>query len=62
MSALTREILIAGKSDCGGWSKSQLELIGVKWPPTKGWMDQVIGKDFENSVLENFVKLKPGRV
>lgn len=21
----------------GGWTKKQLELIGVSWPPIKGW-------------------------
>ena len=27
----------------GGWTKKQLEAIGVKWPPAKGWKDRVNG-------------------
>ncbi len=25
----------------GGWTRRQLELIGVNWPPAKGWIDRI---------------------
>lgn len=29
------------KSSNGGWSKAQLALLGVPWPPVKGWKEQI---------------------
>lgn len=29
--------LAAGISERGAWNRAQLALIGVSWPPLKGW-------------------------
>jgi hypothetical protein len=26
------------------WTKAQLEVVGVDWPPLKGWKNRIIGK------------------
>jgi hypothetical protein len=40
---VTRELLEAGKSQRGGWTRQQLAILGVAWPPRRGWPCEVIG-------------------
>ncbi|UII80059.1 ribonuclease H [Flagellimonas sp. CMM7] len=35
------------KTQAGGFSKKGLELIGVSWPPEKGWKERVIGNPID---------------
>lgn len=42
----------------GGWSKSQLQLIGVPWPPLKGWKYRVIGTEIPTWKIKIFIGLK----
>ena len=58
MQILTREMLNAGKSDAGGWSKKQLAIIGVAWPPPAGWQDRTIGKQIAVADYERFVAMR----
>ena len=41
----------------GGWTKAQLEAVGVSWPPPKGWLDAVIGLEIEDSAKADFERL-----
>jgi hypothetical protein len=60
---LTREMIHAGKSEAGGWTKKQLALIGVNWPPKPGWLEKLSrrGDTIERSVYEEFLSLKGSR-
>jgi hypothetical protein len=55
---LTRELVHAGKSAGGGWSKEQLALIGVPWPPPKGWVGRLEGRRVPGSTAAAFLALK----
>jgi hypothetical protein len=59
---LTSKIVESGRSKNGGWSKKQLELIGVEWPengsPVKGWKGRVVGRKFAVETVEQFLSLK----
>lgn len=44
MALLTYEAIEAGRSKNGGWSKKQLEAIGVTWPPVHGWLNWIVEK------------------
>lgn len=44
MRIITSELIEEGKSEKGGWTKFQLSLLGVQWPPQKGWKEIVIGR------------------
>jgi len=35
----------SGKSERGGWTRAQLALLGVTWPPLKGWLSALIGTE-----------------
>jgi hypothetical protein len=43
-ATLTAEMLAAAISEKGGFSRRKLALIGVPWPPRKGWKKSVIGR------------------
>jgi hypothetical protein len=55
---ITNALIDAGKSTRGGWSKRQLALLGVEWPPQQGWKERVIGCVISQEDAELFVKLK----
>lgn len=38
----------AGKSAKGGWTRKQLALWGIAWPPAKGWKEHLIKNGFPN--------------
>ncbi len=40
---ITREWIIAHATPKGGYTRAQLEAIGVPWPPRTGWPDRVVG-------------------
>lgn len=42
---LTRELILAARTSKGGWTRAQLEVIGVAWPPTYGWQNRAIGRE-----------------
>lgn len=54
---LTEELLTAGLSERGGYSRRQLDLLGVAWPPLRGWKKTVVGKDFPDAVVKEFLRL-----
>lgn len=37
-----------------GWTKSQLSALGVKWPPPKGWLESLIGKEITPAAALKF--------
>lgn len=57
---VTEEILKQAISSRGGYSRKQLALIGVQWPPKSGWKRSVLGKDFPSEVLKQFIEIKAG--
>lgn len=55
---VTEEMLLAGQSSNGGWSQSQLYLIGVSWPPDAGWKDRIRGQRWAGSKIASFIELR----
>ncbi|MCU0916955.1 MAG: hypothetical protein MUC88_20695 [Planctomycetes bacterium] len=60
---VTEDVLGAGMSRRGGWSRDQLELLGVEWDdehqtPFKGWKDKVLGRMCTQDEIEEFIYLK----
>jgi len=48
----------AGQSRNGGWSEDQLCLLGVEWPPPKGWKAFVVGRRLPGTTLAAFIRLR----
>ena len=38
----------------GGYNKKQLKILGIEWPPQKGWKNKVIGNDFCEEKVKEF--------
>jgi len=55
---ITAQLIEEGRSPAGGWSKAQLALLGVEWPPVKGWKEAAIGKAVLEGSASAFVKMK----
>ena len=51
-------LLKAGKSPKGAWNKRQMEVLGVQWPPRKGWKARLIGTELSTVAAQNFVDLR----
>lgn len=58
MGTITRALLEEGMNGNGGWNRKQLDLIGVSWPPKKGWREWAIGKEISDRDAERFIALK----
>lgn len=54
---LTRELIHAGKSGPGGWTRQQLKCIGVEWSELKkGWWtvkNASTGKTWDHVTMEH---------
>ena len=61
---ITKQFIMKHRTDKGAWTQPQLESLGVSWPPRKGWMNRVIGKDISEDGQETFkskIKIKAKR-
>lgn len=55
---ITKKWITDNKTPKGGWTKKQLQSIGVDWPPQKNWIEGVLNKEvtveqqliFENKI------------
>lgn len=45
---ITKKFIVDNKTLKGAWTKPQIEVLGIKWPPTAGWMNRVIGTEISN--------------
>ena len=43
MIEVTKELILSIKSDRGGYTKANLNKIGVSWPLKTGWKQRAIG-------------------
>lgn len=57
MVKVTREFIMAARTERGAWRAAQLEIIGVAWPPEHGWIDRVCGNEISDQDAESFVLL-----
>jgi hypothetical protein len=51
---VTREWVMRHRTPNGGWTRAQLDAIGVKWPPKRGWVVTVIGRDLPDDAVQAF--------
>lgn len=58
MHLVTRDFIMAGASEGGGWNRAQLAIIGVSWPLLAGWMGRAIGQRITDEAAEDFIALK----
>ena len=42
----------------GSWTRAQLNVLGIEWPPAKGWQDRISGKVLNDREVEQFKAAK----
>ena len=52
---VTAELILAGQSNLGGWTRDQLAILGIPWPPPVGWKVTAIGRLIRQSEADRFV-------
>lgn len=63
---ITKNWLLSNRTKNGAWTKRQLQVLGIEWPPKKGWQKVVIGENiteqeksmFETSKLDKVKRCK----
>jgi ribonuclease HI len=55
---VTDELIDAAMSAAGGWSRKQLAILGVPWPPVKGWRAMLIGTKLDADKAATLILLK----
>jgi hypothetical protein len=54
---MTAEEIEAGRSEAGGYTKAQLAMWGVPWPPPKGWKEALLsGTPMERAMQPSAVR------
>jgi len=54
---VTKAFIEEFKTKNGAWTKRQLELVGVRWPPKKGWQRKVIGLQITQEAGDEFKEI-----
>lgn len=58
MIKITQEFIDSGKSHAGGWSREQLRILGVSWPPEAGWRERIEGTEILTLEAEKFIEIR----
>lgn len=54
---ITREWIKKHGTGENGWTRKQLVVLGVQWPPEKGWLSTLVGRWIDADVAQAFERL-----
>ena len=46
---VNKELLALAATTTGGYTRKQLDALGVTWPPPKGWKRRAVGRKISRS-------------
>ena len=55
MVTLNRELIQSAATRNGGFTRSQLEVFGVAWPPPRGWKRGLVGRLVTRRQFDEFL-------
>ena len=55
---LTKQMIESGISSRGGYNKKQLAILGIDWPPYKGWKSALVGTMISLKQYQDFLNAK----
>lgn len=55
---VTERFLLDNTTPRGQWNAKQLAVLGIQWPPTKGWKQRVIGMEISDEEARRFAELR----
>ncbi|OGA59959.1 MAG: hypothetical protein A3G81_25980 [Betaproteobacteria bacterium RIFCSPLOWO2_12_FULL_65_14] len=59
---ITVELIFDGQSIFGGWSRKQVECLGVCWPLRRGWIALACEQEITPESARRFLALKDQHV
>ena len=51
---VTLEWLKSHATKKGGWTRQQLDLLQIQWPPRKGWLKATVGLNISDDAARRF--------
>ena len=54
---ITLALIEQGKSERGGWTRAQVELLGGTWPLKDGWQHRLVGREITVREFDRFLSL-----
>jgi ribonuclease HI len=54
---ITNDWLVKNKTPNGGYNKKQFNILGISYPPKKGWKEQVVGMDLSEDKVNEFEQI-----
>ncbi len=54
MVTLNRELIQLAATRNGGFTRAQLEVFGIPWPPPRGWKLRLVGQLVTRAEFEEF--------
>ena len=54
---ITPEWLKENRTKNGGYTKAQILLLGIKWPPKHGWLKAIIGDEISDDAAREFERI-----
>lgn len=55
---LTSDLIHSAGNNGIGFTRAQVECLGIPWPPTKGWLRSLVGQTVQRARWEEFVSLR----
>lgn len=55
---ITPAMLASAKTKAGGYTRAQMDVFGVDWPPPKGWPSFLIGQIVEQEKFDQFMQAR----
>lgn len=52
---VTSKMLNDARTSAGGYTRAQIEALGVKYPPKRGWLQSFVGKKIPSEQWQSFV-------
>lgn len=49
------DFLMKHRASGQGWTKAQVKAFGLNYPLYKGWMFEIVGKDWPDEVVQKFL-------
>lgn len=55
---LTKQILHSAGTQGMGFNRAQLSLLGVSYPPKKGWLNALVGAEISDDTWKTVIRLR----
>ena len=55
---ITPAMLASAKTEAGGYTRAQMDVFDIDWPPPKGWPAFLIGQSVDQEKFDRFMKAR----